>query len=324
MRINVNLYCCYTLKQEEFIYRRRVLDMTILKSAILYADVSGSTRLYEQHGDKIARQEVRTCLDILTEVTNQHDGKVEKTIGDEVMCVFSNPLKAALAAAEMHEALRDASEEGRFTTGSLHVKIGWHYGTIRHEQGEIKGEAPITAQQIIRLAKADEILTSEQSIKTLPDEVRERARCIDQVEAEALEGDFNIYVMPWEEQEDVTTLSDGPLLQEVAVIKSLDLDNGDTKYHMDDQYRHCSIGRADDNDFCIHGRFVSRMHAKITFKHNRFHLQDESINGTAVINGDGRKLWLHREECVLVGSGMISFGSYPDEDADAVINFHCE
>jgi class 3 adenylate cyclase len=49
---------------------------------ILFADVSGSTRLFELHGDEAARQMVGGVLVALAEVAARHGGRVVKTIGD--------------------------------------------------------------------------------------------------------------------------------------------------------------------------------------------------------------------------------------------------
>ena len=38
---------------------RLPMEETALRSAVLYADVSGSTRLYEKFGDEIARADIR-------------------------------------------------------------------------------------------------------------------------------------------------------------------------------------------------------------------------------------------------------------------------
>ena len=56
--------------------------------AVLFADVSGSTSLYEKLGDARALECIGLCLNIMREVTAEHGGRVIKTIGDEVMCVF--------------------------------------------------------------------------------------------------------------------------------------------------------------------------------------------------------------------------------------------
>jgi class 3 adenylate cyclase len=161
---------------------------------VLYADVSGSTRLYEQFGDKIARADVSVCLDILTQSANELDGEILKSIGDEIMCLFHNPVKAALAASNMQTELREASEEGRFQSGALRIKIGWHYGPAFQEHGDLLGEAPDVAQQIIKLAKADEVLTSGKALAKLPPELRMTAHRINRIRAEATGEDIEVFV----------------------------------------------------------------------------------------------------------------------------------
>ena len=97
-------------------------DKTLQKLAVLFADVSGSTKLYERVGDEIARADIRTCLDLLTQVAESREGRVLKTIGDEVMCIFTNPMNAALAAGEMQTALSDACAAGAFQSGQVNEK----------------------------------------------------------------------------------------------------------------------------------------------------------------------------------------------------------
>ena len=62
---------------------------------IAFADVSGSTKLFEVRGDVEARGLIAAMLDALAEVTTQHGGRVIKTIGDEIMCAFPEAIKAA-------------------------------------------------------------------------------------------------------------------------------------------------------------------------------------------------------------------------------------
>ena len=60
-----------------------------LEVAILFADVVGSTQLYDKFGDTKASETVARCLDIMKDATSQHSGTVIKTIGDEVMSTFA-------------------------------------------------------------------------------------------------------------------------------------------------------------------------------------------------------------------------------------------
>lgn len=297
---------------------------TIHKLAILYADVSGSTRIYEKYGDKVARENIETCLTILSNVAASRDGKVVKTIGDEVMCAFPNPTKAAMAAKEMHEELRTASEQGKFSIGDLHVKIGWHYGEVKYRANDIIGEAPIIAQQVIKLAKADEILTSRQSIEAIPDELKQDARFIDCVEAEAWDGDLNVYGMTWEEEGDVTRIGTITLQEDKTIHKVLLLDYSGKQIRLDSGHTHCRIGRGENNDLCVDGKFTSKDHAEILCRHGIFHLKDNSTNGTAVYFANGRNIRLHREEEILTDHGTIYFGGTPLNDPHAGVIFRCQ
>jgi len=79
--------------------------MTLISQerAILFADVSGSTALYERLGDKPAAKAIEACLEELRGVVARHNGKVVKTIGDELMVVFDRPGLACVAAKEMQQ-----------------------------------------------------------------------------------------------------------------------------------------------------------------------------------------------------------------------------
>ncbi|MES2582846.1 MAG: adenylate/guanylate cyclase domain-containing protein, partial [Pseudomonadota bacterium] len=56
--------------------------------AVLFADVVGSTKLYDTLGDATAKQMIDECLAVLRAVVLQYGGRVIKTIGDEIMCVL--------------------------------------------------------------------------------------------------------------------------------------------------------------------------------------------------------------------------------------------
>ena len=69
--------------------------------AVLFADVAGSTALYEVLGDERAFALVGSCLATMSACTTEVHGRVVKTIGDAVMAVFKSADDAAAAAAEM-------------------------------------------------------------------------------------------------------------------------------------------------------------------------------------------------------------------------------
>lgn len=299
-------------------------EKTTHRLAVLYADVSGSTRIYEKYGDELARSDIHTCLQILSGIAAAHEGRTVKTIGDEIMCVFQDPEQAALAAAEMQAELREAGKAGRFRTGALRVKIGWHFGAADQRGDEYVGEAPVIAQQVIKMAKAEEILTTADSVKALSSGFKLNVHLIDRVEAEFGGGGIDVYSMPWEEDDsEVTVIGDYAAEAAANVEAALELRQGDQYVKVDKHNTHCRIGRGEDNNLVVDGQFTSRHHAEIYYRHGRFHLVDNSTNGTLLIDADGTTRRLRRDEEILSGKGTISFGGEPSVDPEAAVQFQC-
>ena len=76
-----------------------------IEVAVLFADVVGSTELYEVLGDLKARDTIARCLDIMKNATEDNQGSDIKTIGDEVMATFPTADDALNAAREMQSAI---------------------------------------------------------------------------------------------------------------------------------------------------------------------------------------------------------------------------
>ncbi|MEM7467853.1 MAG: adenylate/guanylate cyclase domain-containing protein [Pseudomonadota bacterium] len=300
------------------------MDKSLAQLAILFADVCGSTRLYEKFGDDIARADMAKCIDLLDEMAKRLDGSTLKTIGDEIMCAFEDPIKASLAAAEMHAALKKACESGEFQMGELHIKIGWHWGNVSWRGEEVTGEAPITAQQIINRAKADETLTSKQSIDELPPGLFANIHMLDRIEAEAWDGSLDVCKIPWEQSGEETQISSVQMSQVVSKEVSLLLEYQGQEFTVNANNTKCSIGRGRHADLRVNGGFTSRLHAEITYRNGRFNLRDESVNGTIIVNENGESKRLRREEGVISGIGKLGFGAPPDDDPNGVVIFRCK
>ena len=75
---------------------------------ILFADIAGSTRLYDTFGDAKARELISECLSHLKELTRENNGTVIKTIGDEVMSVLASWMQF-----HFRQALRRSHSPGK-------------------------------------------------------------------------------------------------------------------------------------------------------------------------------------------------------------------
>ena len=113
-----------------------------LEVAILFADVVGSTQLFDKYGDTKASATVALCLEVMKDATYQFDGTVIKTIGDEVLSTFTTVDDAMSAAAQMQARIcadkNDNDDDDRI---SVSIRIGCHFGPVVQDQNDIFGSA---------------------------------------------------------------------------------------------------------------------------------------------------------------------------------------
>ena len=290
---------------------------------VLFADISDSTKLYEEHGDEIARRDVAKCVTLLTDVMNRFSGRLLKTIGDEIMCVFPSPTKLVLAASEMQSTVKKVSEEGHFTTGPLHIKIGAHQGPGDEQETDVQGEASTIAQSIIKLAKADQILVSCDLFDNLPQELHVGSRYFDKLEVEGLNVGHEIIEITWEVSGLTTAVDTRPEVSRVSHTRLI-LSYGDERIELGKDRTHVVLGRVEGNDLVVPTDLTSRQHAEIKYRRGRFHLIDNSSNGTVVETHTGKIERLRRESHVLKGSGRICLGGIPEDNPNGVLEFKCE
>ena len=86
-------------------------------ATVLFADISGSTRLFEKYGDVRARQIESRVLDLLAERTVAHQGVVVKTIGDEIMSRFPEAILGVKSACDMQQAIKHDSHRPGYPSG---------------------------------------------------------------------------------------------------------------------------------------------------------------------------------------------------------------
>ena len=119
--------------------------------AILFADIAGSTALYENLGDTKARELVSACTSILTREMAKYKGRLIKTIGDEIMCVFPTAEGAAQAACDMQSSLEKEKPGGDV---AMYVRVGFHYGEVISENNDVFGDAVNVAARITAVSNS--------------------------------------------------------------------------------------------------------------------------------------------------------------------------
>ncbi|MEQ8663334.1 MAG: adenylate/guanylate cyclase domain-containing protein [Gammaproteobacteria bacterium] len=286
---------------------------------ILFADISGSTRLYEVLGDAPARAKVTSCLQMLTDVTGRHDGTVIKTIGDELMCTFPSAGAAVQAACDMHEMLEDdITEQTAAGPISLAIRVGLHHGPAILEAGDVFGDAVNVAARMASMAKAGQIITTQSTIEVLPAVLKASSRFIDRAPVKGKKDTMDIFEVLWQ-QEDITRMSTG-VIPEPADRVELELRYHDLHVRLDAERTQVVMGRSKSVDIPVAEALASRQHVRVEHRRGKFFIIDQSTNGTYVL-ADGNEAFLRREEMPLSGNGKISLGRSFAENPQEVVHF---
>ena len=101
-------------------------DVEIGQVAIMFTDLQGSTKLYDELGDSSAYRLVRDHFAFLSERVARHRGAVVKTVGDAVMAVFNDPADAVRAVLSIQDEVASFNR-GR-SDGGVVLKLGLHCG----------------------------------------------------------------------------------------------------------------------------------------------------------------------------------------------------
>ena len=149
---------------------------------LLFADVTGSTRMAEDLDAEIVRDVMAAYFALAREEIEARGGTVEKFIGDAVMAVFGVPvaheddparaLRAALAIrGRLADLNRSLASEGR---PELEVRIGINSGEVvsttvpRVGEGMVTGDAVNVAARVQQLADPGQILVGQRTAAAAP------------------------------------------------------------------------------------------------------------------------------------------------------------
>ena len=287
------------------------------RMTVLFADVCGSTRLYETLGDVEALATIGRAVSLISTVCVGHGGRVVKTIGDEAMAVFATADKAAQAAVEMQARV---SEQPPVGGSRLAIRVGFHEGPAIETDGDVFGDSVNVAARMAALAKREQIITSAQTVDTLAPWLRARVRELDAVTVKGKTRDIGIFELIWQDaEEDLTAVATRwkPLPARIV------LRHGTKEIVLDESTATITLGRGDQNDIVIADRKASRLHARIERRRDKFVIADQSSNGTFVTVDGESEIMLRREELILRGRGYVALGHAYLDDPTEFLAFSC-
>ncbi len=284
---------------------------------ILFADISGSTALYENIGDTLAEALINKVLNELSSIVQQHDGHVIRTIGDEVMCQFPSSTKAVLAANQMHEY----TEKTQFTelNKKISIRVGAHTGSVIHTDGDIFGDTVNVSARVVSLARAGKTMISEQTYKTLPVYLQQFCRNMTETYLKGKEQPIYVYDVVWEQNDQLTRIAQTPASLKAKNCFTLSYNEQLIKLTEGT----LKIGRGSECDLIVEAPQASRIHCEIRHNGNKCSLIDTSTNGTYILQNNV-ELQFNNEAVPLLQSGVLSLGQHSESNANHLIHFSIE
>lgn len=290
-------------------------------SAILFADVAGSSQLYREQGDRQAQHLIGRVLADMSDTVTRRNGRVIKTIGDEIFCHFDS-------ASDAMEAAIAIQRQRQKTQPRIDVRIGLHYGPVLHQGNDVFGEAVNDAAALVRIAKGGQIITSAHTVRELPERLKAHSRRFDRVRLKGASEASVIYVVDWAQESHaseatqmMSVITDTHTLP-VQTSSLLELRYRDQRIALNPAQTPYIIGRDPGiAHLAINTTVASRDHCRIEFRRGKFVLLDNSTNGTWVRHDGQNTIYLRREELPLAGSGVISAGLALDDTNPHLIRF---
>jgi class 3 adenylate cyclase len=289
-----------------------------LEVAILFADVVGSTQLYDKFGDTKASETVARCLDVMKDSTHQFNGTVIKTIGDEVMSTFAVVDDAMSAASEMQTRISNGEDEI-----PVAIRIGCHFGPVVQERNDIFGAAVHTANRMTSQAKAKQIIISGTTVERMGAEWRKHTRQIDVATVRGRLDEVALFEVLWQPEEATSMLPTIDWESKSKGATVLTVSFRDKRVIVDGNRKSINMGRAEENDLVVKGNLISRVHARIEMRRGKFILVDQSTNGTFLENARGEEIFIRRDSTELTGEGIIGLGRVAKPGTTLAIHFRC-
>jgi class 3 adenylate cyclase len=297
--------------------------MENVQRAVLFVDVTDSTKIYESLGDSVALALINGVFERLQKIVARCAGTVVKTLGDGIICVFEDPDNAFRAAVDIQTSVRSAAEEA---ANRLQLKIGFTWGPVILSKGDVYGDTMNVCARLVTLANPEQILTSAPTVDALSPGLRSRCRALFPTRIKGKADEVAVSEVLWRFDPAITEANLVRADFAKAVQTSLKLIYRGNIFIVNRGRPMLQMGRDETNEIVIVSLFASRVHARVHTRDGHFVLTDLSSNGTFLLGDEGSgahlsEIHLRRGEVVLGGRGWIGLGKNATTHGDHSVRF---
>lgn len=289
---------------------------------VVFADVVGSTGLFEQLGDANASLLMNQLTNLLGKVFEQHQGRVVKLLGDGVFAVFPDAGSAISACVSLQTQFKADPVIPGPGTAPIQMQMGVESGELVEIDGDCFGDAVNSASRLADLAGADQILTTQHVWDELVAAHRALLRSLGPMHLRGKAQTTHVYRVEWQTDRDLDATAMGMSMYTPNPHQTLSLTLQGRTQVFQLMASGITIGRSTDASLPVLDPRVSRVHATICSRGGQIVLADASSFGTWVYFGNqAEAVALRRTECFLVGFGQLSLGCQIHADKAPLVEF---
>ncbi len=279
-------------------------------ATVVFADLVGSTGIFERLGDETASRFVTQLTGAMSKTFEQHSGRVVKLLGDGLFVVFPGESDALAACVSIQKRLKDKPVHPGGTGGPVQMQMGMESGEVVEIDGDCFGDAVNCAARLADLAGAEQILTTGRVRDSLAPIQRAQLRSLGPMYLRGKSEATEVFQVDWNVERDAdATVMGASIFKPAARESSIEISGAGQTVRLEARGEKLSLGRAVTASLSVNDSRVSRVHATVEWRGGQFLLSDCSSFGTWVYVGNqSEPVVLRRTECYLVGQGQIALG----------------
>jgi adenylate cyclase len=291
-------------------------------TTVVFADLVGSTGIFERLGDETAGRFVTQLTGALSKTFEQHNGRVVKLLGDGLFVVFPDEGDALAACIAIQKRLQEKPVHPGGTGKPVQMQMGVEAGEVVEIDGDCYGDAVNSAARLADLAGAEQILTSQRVRDALPPIQKLQLRTLGPMYLRGKSEATEVFRVEWQTGLDADETVMGVSMFKANKPSQIELSALGQTLRLEPQGEKLTLGRATAASLSINDARVSRVHATVEWRGGHFILGDNSSFGTWVYMGNqSEPVILRRTECYLVGQGQITLGCERDAESPPLVAF---
>jgi adenylate cyclase len=290
-------------------------------TTVVFADLVGSTGIFERLGDETAGRFVTQLTGALSKTFEQHSGRVVKLLGDGLLVVFPAESDALTACIAIQKGLQEKPVRAGGSGSPVQMQMGIEAGDVVEIDGDCYGDAVNSAARLADLAGAEQILTTQRVREALDPLQQAQLRSLGPMYLRGKSEVTEVFRVEWQAGRDADATVMGSLLK-AGKENALELSALGQTLRLDARGEKLTLGRATAASLSLNDSRVSRVHATVDWRSGHFVLSDTSSFGTWVYMGNqSEPMVLRRTDCYLVGQGQIVLGCEREAESAPAVAF---